>query len=64
MVFSEFIFSLLSCFFLYVVPPLNLAEFDCLGVSNSFRCLQDFDGFLFLREITFQLNLFQRYCVS
>src|SRR3954469_4777709 len=41
--------------------PLHFAEFDSLSPCGSFCSLKNLDRFLFVSEITFQLNLLQRY---
>src|SRR3954470_150129 len=61
MVFPKIIFSFPCCFFFGMMVPLNFAEFDSLSPSNSFCSLKNLDRFLLVSEITFQLNLLQRY---
>src|SRR3954469_12842096 len=46
-----------------MMVPLNFAELDSLSPSNSFCSLKNLDRFLFIGEITFQLDLFQRYSI-
>src|SRR3954469_22946397 len=61
MVFPKINFSFPCCFFFGMMVPLNFAEFDSLSPCDSFCSLMNLDRFLFISEITFQLNLFQRY---
>src|SRR3954467_14908805 len=46
-----------------MMVPLNFEELDSLSPSNSFCCLKNLDRFLLISEITFQLNLLQRYSI-
>ena len=58
----EVFFSLPTGLFLGVVTPLNLAELDNLGTSDSVLGVKNFNRLLFVCQVTFQLNFFQWYC--
>lgn len=44
-----------------MVIPLDLAEFDGLGMGMSFSCFQDPGRFLFIGEVALNLNFIERY---
>src|ERR1041384_5695243 len=55
-VLLQIFFTLPSCLLFGVVIPLNLAQLDRLGASNSLGSLKNLHRFLLISQVTLQLN--------
>ena len=51
-------------FVLGMVAPLNFAKLDNLAAGDSAGIFENLHWFLFIGQITIQLNCFQRHCIS